>query len=189
MGLWFVVSMLLAQLPPLGPAANGTIRGAVRFTDGKPAGGIRVAAMLVPESGVDLRGLSILSVLTENQSDGVYCLGNVPAGQYYIVAGRVDSPTYHPGTMTPSAARTVTVAAGAAVDGIDIVISPERAARPPAPPTLRFPQTLRSPLNLPLVRPFQSVNGRIALDEGSRAAKLPDQIVLDAGPRGVRTPV
>src|SRR5687768_6711100 len=79
-----------------GPGAlqpgTGIVTGSVQIADGGSAAGVRVAAMAVD----DPAGANLLSV-TETDAGGRYRLANIPAGRYYIVAGRLDNLNYFPG--------------------------------------------------------------------------------------------
>src|SRR6185369_15937078 len=46
-------------------------------------------------------------------------LESIPPGRYLITAGRVDIPTYYPGTTDRERAKVVTIASGAVITGID----------------------------------------------------------------------
>ena len=121
----FLALLLLAQTPSV-PTLNGTITGVVRV-GGKPIAGIRVAAV-VPPGGGELMPSAMLS-LGETDSEGRYRLEGVPPGRYYISAGRVDLPTYYPGSTTLSEGSVITVAPGAALTGMDFGLRNESLGR------------------------------------------------------------
>src|SRR5688572_7979166 len=186
MTAWLILTMLLAQLP-IPRLDGGTVTGLVRYADGRPAAGVRVAAMVVPETGSEP---SALAVISQTDSSGRYRLEAVPPGRYYIVAGRIDAPSFYPAGTNMSAARAITVTAGAAIDGIDVTVS-EESTRPGREPFSRIPNLPNSRFNFPpvIVTPpaDQQVRGRITMDEGSKGAKIPDRIGLLArysGPTG-----
>jgi hypothetical protein len=81
-----------AQIP-----AGRSVTGTVRLSEGGPAAGVRVVAMVVP--GVGRGGPnapSVLASLTQTDKDGRYQLEDIPPGRYYIAAGALDSPTFYP---------------------------------------------------------------------------------------------
>src|SRR6187200_1678060 len=95
-------------------AANGSIAGFVKAAPGVSAEGIRVSAVAVP--GVAAAADEGLALVTITQTDktGRYVLENIPPGRYYIAAGFVAAPIFHPGVQETRAATIVTVTAGAA---------------------------------------------------------------------------
>ena len=68
--------------------------------------------------------------LAQTDETGRYRLENIPPGTYFIVAGRVNLPTYYPGTLDMLKGTVVSVAAAAVVSNIDIVMD-DASARPP----------------------------------------------------------
>jgi hypothetical protein len=104
--------------------SGGSITGIIRLPGGGPATGVRVAAMLVPGDGLPANGASELATITQTDSTGRYQLDGIPPGRYFIVAGPVSSPTFHPGTRTQNAASIVTVIRDArTLTGIDMALS------------------------------------------------------------------
>jgi hypothetical protein len=63
-----------------------------------------------------------LSALAQTDEQGRYRLEGIPVGRYYIAAGRVDLPTFYPGTSDLTKARVFSVTPGGAVSGIDFVM-------------------------------------------------------------------
>jgi len=116
-------SALFAQNNPQLTNQNGTIVGVLRNTTGGPAVGVRVSAMARPDSVNDVAASSAFAALGETDDSGRYRLDNVPPGRYYIVAGRVDAPTYYPGTVQLNEGTIVQITPGAAVSGIDFVLN------------------------------------------------------------------
>jgi hypothetical protein len=108
---------------PLAAQQPGTISGVLRNADGRPVVGARVSALAKPESPVEAGDLADLSSITQTDEQGRYKLENVPPGEYYIIAGRVDLPTYFPGTPQMSAGAIVKVAPAASIAGIDFAMS------------------------------------------------------------------
>jgi hypothetical protein len=78
--------------------------------------------MVPPEANTNAASAASFSALAQTDEQGRYRLEGVPAGRYYIVAGRVDLPTYFPGTSDISNARIFSIAPGGAVSGIDFVM-------------------------------------------------------------------
>jgi hypothetical protein len=90
---------------------NGTITGVLKSSAGQRAVGVRVAAMAIPESKLDaVSGAAMASLVTTDEA-GRYRLENIPPGRYYITAGRVDFPTYFPGTLDTGTIVSVTAKA------------------------------------------------------------------------------
>jgi hypothetical protein len=94
----------------------GTISGRVLGRDGAPAASLRVAAMSLDGN---VTGVNALLSLAETDAAGLYTLTNVRPGRYYVVAGRLDTPTYFPGVADSNGATAVTVAADQVLTGID----------------------------------------------------------------------
>ena len=114
---------LLAQDVPTLINQNGTIVGVLRNAAGTPAAGVRVSAMTRPDAVSDLLAASAFASLAETDSAGRYRLENVPPGRYYIVAGRVDAPTYYPGVVQPNEGTVVQITPGLSISGIDFVLN------------------------------------------------------------------
>jgi hypothetical protein len=132
---------------PTTPKA-GSVTGVVRTTDGGAASGIRVTAMRSDASDTALRALASL---TETDVAGHYRLENVPAGDYYITVGRVDSPIFYPGTFEISKGNVVSITSSATVTDIDfliedinLVLPPSRDSRKSANAPATSLQTLRN---------------------------------------------
>src|SRR4030095_2515146 len=108
---------------------SGTVTGILRTGDGKPAAGVRVSA--VPQTDALEQGPAspTLSSIAETDSNGRYKLENVPPGRYYIAAGRLDLPTYYPGTQSMAIGRSIQVGAGLVVSDIDFVLNANSAGR------------------------------------------------------------
>ena len=91
-----MIAMLLAvTMAVQGPGAlmpgTGIVTGALKTADGKPAAGVRVGAVDIDDPSAS----SLLSV-SETDAQGRYRLINIPAGNYYIVAGRLNDLKYFP---------------------------------------------------------------------------------------------
>ena len=92
--------------------------------------------------------------LTQTDSSGRYRLENVPAGRYYIAAGRVDLPTYYPGTLDMAKGTAVSISSATPLSDIDFVIQDASAAVPPGRGTAglrargtNLPVIAQTPLN------------------------------------------
>src|SRR5262245_57972899 len=83
---------------------TGIVTGYLITTEGKPAVGVRVGAVEID----DLSAYSLLSV-TETDASGRYRLTNVPAGRYFIVAGKLSDLHYFPKGGDRSSAAQVQV--------------------------------------------------------------------------------
>jgi hypothetical protein len=124
----FPADSLMAQIVPVSPLQTGSVTGVVRTATGAPAAGIRVTAMRTDAMDDALRAMVSLS---QTDSTGRYRLENVPAGRYYIAAGRVDLPTFYPGTLDMTQGTAVSISSSAPLSDIDFVIQDTSAAVPP----------------------------------------------------------
>lgn len=118
-----LAAFLAIQGAPLAAQQGGTITGVLKDAEGRPAVGARVAALARPESQLEAAASADLSSIAATDEQGRYKLEDIPPGQYYIIAGRVDVPTYYPGTPQMSSGTVVKVAAGAALAGLDFALS------------------------------------------------------------------
>src|SRR5262245_42518441 len=109
-----LITILLAQIP-VKPSEGGTVTGILKGAEGRPAVGVRIAAVPRPEAAVDSNTVVTMSSIGETDSEGHFRLDTVPPGRYYIAAGRVDLPTYYPGTPLIANGKWIEVAAGATV--------------------------------------------------------------------------
>ena len=87
---FLAVTMGLQGFGALQPG-TGIVTGLVRTPDGRPAAGVRVGAVDIADSAAS----NLLSV-AETDSNGRFRLTNIPAGRYYIVAGRLNDLRYYP---------------------------------------------------------------------------------------------
>jgi hypothetical protein len=146
-----VLLAIQAQTP------TGVVAGRLRLADGMPAAGIRVSAMLAPDGA--RQGDADVGALfsqTQTEVDGRYRLENIPPGRYFIMAGRVDAPTYYPGRTDQLAATAVSVASGSPIEGIDFTIEEFSARVPAASAGLVFGQFLPT---LPVAIQFHADSG------------------------------
>lgn len=116
-------------IPPLA-SESGTITGTLKTETGMPAAGVRIGAMAKPENATDLIVTSALASIAETDAAGHFRLENIPPGRYLITAGRVDYPTFFPGTQDSTAGKVVLVKAGDSITGIDFAMN-AIATRPP----------------------------------------------------------
>jgi hypothetical protein len=114
--LWTVILFLQASVATF-PA--GSVSGRLLSLDGTPEIGVRMALMAAFPEGATRAALLSLS---QTDGSGRYTLERVPPGQYYIVAGPLDSPSYYPGRPVPTGAEIVAIVAGAAVQLPDFTL-------------------------------------------------------------------
>ena len=122
-----LLSVLFLQGVPV--QQPGTVTGVLRLADGKPAAGVRIAAVSQTAALEETAAGPTLSSITETDAQGRYRLDNVPPGRYFIAAGRLDLMTYYPGTPNMVAGQTVLVTAGSTVTSIDFVLNASSAGR------------------------------------------------------------
>jgi len=139
----------IAQGIPAPPSQTGTVTGTLKTDAGTPAVGVRVGAMVRPESPTELSSASALSSIAETDAAGHFRLENIPQGRYYITAGRVDYPTFFPGTQDINAGRVVLVKPGDVIAGIDFVMNsiavrpPDSFSGPVTTPTFNIPVSIK----------------------------------------------
>jgi hypothetical protein len=110
---------------------TGVITGVIRTASGQPAAGVRVSAMARPESPADAISSASFATLAQTDENGRYRLEDVPTGNYYISAGRVDLPTFYPGTLELVKGSAVSVkSSGLVISNIDFVLD-DASMRPP----------------------------------------------------------
>ena len=153
-----LILFLLAQQTPTVSPGNGTVTGVLRTSDGKPAQGVRVAAMAALDSSdATLKGAEMVS-LGVTDAKGRYQLDNVPPGRYYITAGRLDAPTYFPGTLEFSSGRVVALTSSSEMTDVNFVLKDESQGRA-AVSDLMFFTILRPGLTVPMAVSAVSVEG------------------------------
>jgi hypothetical protein len=101
------------------PPQPGTIAGQVVSSNGTPSAGVRVVAIAARK---DPSGAEFVAGLAQTDSAGRYLLEEIPPGRYWIGAGTLQSPVFHPGVPTSSKATVVTVNAGSRITGMDFAI-------------------------------------------------------------------
>lgn len=138
-----LTTFLAIQGVPIAAQRGGTVTGVLKNADGRPVVGVRVAALARPESQLEEAAGAALASIGETDEAGRYRLEDVPPGQYYIIAGRVDVPTYYPGTPQMSAGTVVKISPGAALAGLDFAIS-DNSIRTEATDTFRVAVSRRS---------------------------------------------
>lgn len=143
------------------PSPRGAASGVLRRTDGSPAPGVRLSAMAKPETAQEVAGSTLVSI-TQTDAEGRFRL-EIPPGFYYIVAGRVDLPTYYPGTSEIADGRLIEVTPGAALSGLDFTIS-DSSVRTSFTDVFRAVGTVSIPVRLTGPRiPFSSAAGAVTL--------------------------
>ena len=123
--------ILLAVLQgiPVPASQAGSITGVLTMATGKPAAGVRVSALARPDSPSDALLMSAMAGIAETDANGAYQLENIPPGRYYIVAGRLDQPTYYPGALEMSAGKDVLITPGAALTGLNFSLKDNSVGR------------------------------------------------------------
>jgi hypothetical protein len=99
---------------------NGSAAGQIRATGGESVAGIRVAAVV---------GNSEVKSIATTDGMGRYRLENIPPGRYYIQAGLIDGPSYFPGVASMTAAASILISAGTAVEGLDFTVVPPQGVK------------------------------------------------------------
>jgi hypothetical protein len=118
-----LLSMILfGQGIPAPATDTGTITGVLKTATGEPAPGIRVTAMTLPDNTADAALSVSYGGLTQTDEAGRYRLDNIAPGRYYVAAGRVDLPTYFPGSLDRAKGTTISIASKAVVPNIDFVV-------------------------------------------------------------------
>jgi hypothetical protein len=138
--------LLLIQGIPLPSQQNGTITGVLKDGAGRPAAGVRIAAVPRPDSAEDLiAGTAAMNSIAETDEQGRYTLENVPPGRYFVSAGNLNLPTYYPGTQALAEGKMIAVAAGEKITAIDFTLKDSSAGRAIG---AGQPSTFTIPLNL-----------------------------------------
>jgi hypothetical protein len=144
----FLTILMVIQDPAL--PRGGTVTGVLRTAAGTPAPRVRVAATLVPSDPADISSAALVS-LSETDEQGRYVLENIPPGRYYIVAGRVDLPTFYPGKLDSAEGTMLEIPSGTTRSGIDFAVDDSSTRLPPPsgpPPSLRRPPPISIPVRV-----------------------------------------
>jgi hypothetical protein len=131
-----------ARLQP----GTGIVTGSLKTPDGKPAAGVRVGAV-----DIDDPSASTMLSVAETDSAGRFRLTNVPAGKYYIVAGRLSDLRYYPSGADRSTATQILVepARTRAEVNFSVPLASQRPpSRPPSPPQESAYQQIAAESNL-----------------------------------------
>jgi len=166
-----ILSLLLSisLMPGVALAEVGAVTGTLRGPDGSPAAQVRVGVMAMPQAGRGRpAGAGTLVSQVATDVNGRFQLEDVPPGRYYIVAGRLETPTFYPGVRDMGSAKLIQVVAKATVRDIDFVMSGTSVV-----PTAA---SVVSATPLPGVR----VTGRIVLKNSG--AQMPPNITLQIFP-------
>jgi hypothetical protein len=121
-GILFQLLLWVQGVPTL-PNQGGTITGTLLTEEARPAAHVRIAAMVQPENVADVSSAASLASIAETDELGRFQLENVPPGRYYVTAGRVENPTYFPGTVDIAKGRIVTVEAGLTVSSVNFSLN------------------------------------------------------------------
>lgn len=167
--LLLIAALLAPAFGQLGlsPSQMGAVTG--RLTrNGKPAAGVRVTAMAIPEPGVRVSDAASFASIALTDSDGRYRLENIPPGRYYVTAGFLDIPTYYPGVASIDSAKAVIVEAGATAGLIDFTtassVGVTVSGRVVYPPGQSVPTNLKlllPALSAPLPKVLSTPTGRL----------------------------
>src|SRR5262245_42954705 len=124
-----IALILTGVLAMQGPGAlqpgTGIVTGILKTADGRAAAGVRVGAV----DSDDPTASSLLSV-TETDSAGRYRLTNIPAGRYFIVAGRLSDLHYFPSGGGRSSATAIEVEPAKIRPDVNFAV-PAGSQRPP----------------------------------------------------------
>jgi hypothetical protein len=168
-----LLTSMVAQGVPVLPNQGGTVTGVLTSPTGEPVSGVRVSALARPERAKDLATKSSAAGLGETDAAGRFRLDNIPPGRYYITAGRVDLPTFYPGTMNVAEGTLITVAAGDTISAINFVLNDasvrrdysaagivfglqvrvENGGKIPVSSALRFERSQRTLMEIPITAP------------------------------------
>jgi hypothetical protein len=155
-----------ARLQPGGSISGLVTSGAT----GRPLPSVLVCALSAEQA---------VGECAVSEADGEYTIAGIPPGEWRIGfdAGHGYQFQFYDGVSEFSAARAVTVAAGAAVTGIDAaMLTPSAEPAPRQPPHVLPVQPPQEPLSSPLPAESTASAGSGVL--GSSSAKVPPSISL-----------
>ena len=129
-GMLALVCVLVLGVPqisssqgiPFLPMRGGTITGTVKAPGNLPAASVRVSVIDISDKLTDIGAQQSIVSLGETDAEGHFRLEDIPPGRYFIFAGRVDGPTYYPGTTEIGIAKPILVTAGTTISGVDFAI-------------------------------------------------------------------
>jgi hypothetical protein len=147
---------------------------------------VRVSALVKPDSVTDLSSATSLAGLAETDASGRYRLENIPPGRYYIAAGRIDLPTYYPGTAAASEGISILVTPGLTIPGFDFVLNNLSAGRagpivgsPPVPSWVIPTQTrVEGGGKVPIFAEGGFPALRLTSSNGSRVEAAPGEMIV-----------
>jgi hypothetical protein len=134
---------------------TGIVTGSLKTSDGHSAAGVRVGAVDADDS----TSSSLLSV-TETDASGKYRLINIPAGKYYIVAGRLSDLHYFPAGVDRSRATEIQVEAARIRSDVNFTV-PAGIQRPVTP-------AAGPPVNTPEMRAYQQILDEKNIDKNTQ---------------------
>jgi hypothetical protein len=119
----FITLALILHGLPTSQIDPGAVAGVLRGADEKPIPCVRVTAMPDPKFEPDIAPGTTMTSLSRTDESGKFRLENIPPGHYFISAGRVDAPTYFPGSLKIDEGKSVLVESSVLLSGIDYQIN------------------------------------------------------------------
>jgi hypothetical protein len=167
MALLLLFALLLAQ----GTAQeSGTVSGRITFHDGKPAANTRV---MVIDAGENQGAVGAIVSSGMTDGSGRYRLESVPPGRYYVAAGLVQSPTFHPATANRAAASPVLLSPRQRLEQVDIQLVTRRVTGRLLKPTSEPLRVGAGHLVRLFLGPGQSWTAKVAEDGSFEFADVP----------------
>jgi hypothetical protein len=117
---FLLAALLLWQAPVRTQIVPGAIAGRLLSLDGTPASNTRIAAMPWTE---DKASAPVLESIVQTGKDGSYRLEGIVPGKYYVFAGLIDLPSYHPGVSSLERATIITVEPGMTVSDVNFTLA------------------------------------------------------------------